>query len=172
MTCHQNLSLMPSTPLPLNYSGPECCLLRHFFGRLCSKPPYHRVFPWPLSVSFIPITLFLQNTPRNRHRIFPNFIVCFPPLLCVYYSTIFCLQPFLYSNNYALRIKRIHFDKYFTSKWFSYFILMPSTLSLKRVDRVKFLLVSMMMRLNSIIMRVTVMWIIGKIKYSLIGDRW
>ena len=90
-------------------------IIRPFFGGLFSKPPYHRAFPWPLPASFIPITFFLQNSPHKWHRIFPNFILCFPPLLCVYYSTIFCLQPFPYSNNYALSIKKIHFDKHFTS---------------------------------------------------------
>ena len=39
---------------------------------------------------------------------------------------------------------------------------MLSALSLNKVDRVNFLLVSMMMRPNYIIMRVTVMCIIGK----------
>ena len=106
--------------------------------------------PLPPSLSFF-TTLII-----TWHRIFPTLYCVFPSILCVNYFPVFCLQLFPCQKNYALRIKKIHFDKYFSSKWLSCFGLMPSVSSWKRMDRVKILLVSMIIRPIYISMSATV----------------
>ena len=39
MTCRQGLCLMPSTPLPLNHSGPECCFSSVQFSSVTQSCP-------------------------------------------------------------------------------------------------------------------------------------
>ena len=56
---------------------------------------------------------------------------------CVYIILLYFVYSCFLLKDYALRIKKIHLDKYFSSKWLSCFVLMPSAPSLKRVDRVK-----------------------------------
>ena len=52
-----------SVPVTLGLSAAQSH--GHVFGSLCSRPPYHRAFPWPLLASFIPIILFLHNTHHD-----------------------------------------------------------------------------------------------------------
>ena len=66
----------------------------------------------------------------------------------------------LLKKKYTLRIRKIYLDKYLSGKRFSYFVLMPSEPSLKRVYRVKFLLVATKVRPVYIIMNITVIYII------------
>ena len=97
MTCPQAFSVSSPPPCPSTLSAAATLVLaatqtfRHFFGSICSKPPYHRAFPWLLPASFIPSVSLFTTLIITWHRIFPNFIVCSPPLLCVYYFIIFCL---------------------------------------------------------------------------------
>ena len=48
-------------------------------------------FPDPCQPPLSPSVSLFTTLIITWHRIFPNFIVCSPPLLCVYYFTIFCL---------------------------------------------------------------------------------
>ena len=161
MTCPQALSVSsrphpcPST-LSATLALAAAQTFRQFFGRNWSKPPITEHFsdachpPLPPSLSFF-TTLII-----TWHRIFPTLYCVFPSILCVNYFPVFCLQLFPCQKNYALRIKKIHFDKYFSSKWLSCFGLMPSVSSWKRMDRVKILLVSMIIRPIYISMSATV----------------
>ena len=62
------LPLPPLHPLSSSHPGLGCCSNTPgtFFCSLCSTPPYHRGFHWPVyrrsTASFTPITLYLQDT--------------------------------------------------------------------------------------------------------------
>ena len=168
MTCPHGCSVSsPPLPFPSTFSASGTLvlaaaqILRHIFGRLCSKPPYHGAFPWLLPATYIPITFFLHNTQKPGIG-FSLTLLCISLLYSVYIILLYIVYSYFLTQkkSYALIIKKIYLDKYLPSKWLSYFVLMTSAPSLKRMDRVKLLLVSMMVRPVYIIMNVTVIYII------------
>ena len=107
MTCPQALSIsFPPLPVP-QPSQPQplwsWLLLKHsdtFLEAYAQNLLITKHSPDPCQPPLSPsVSLFTtpsqhlsqHNTFITWHRIFPNFIVCSPPLLCVYYFTIFCL---------------------------------------------------------------------------------
>ena len=108
-----------------------------------------------------PISLSLSFFTTLKSLDFPQLCCVFPSFpVCILFYYILFRAVSLLKKKYAFRIRKIYLNKYLSSKWLSYFILMPSKPSLKRVDRVKFLLVAMMVRPVYIITNITVIYII------------
>ena len=102
------LCVISSTPLPFNllslrHSGPGCCSnTQAHFRKALLKTSLSRSISLTLASHLYPYHVLSSQHSKTWHRIFPNFIVYFPPLFCVYYFTIYCLQLFPYSKKKAM----------------------------------------------------------------------
>ena len=159
--CHISSTTLPLNPLSLSHSGPGCCSnTQAHFSKALLKTCLSQSISLTLASHLYPYHFLSSQHSETWHRIFPNFTMfpSFPACILFYYILFRAVS--LLKKKYALRIRKIYLNKYLSSKWLSYFILMPSEPSLKRVDRVKFLLVAMIVRPIYIIMNITVIYII------------
>ena len=110
----------PSNALNSSHPGPVSCSITPgmFFGASPQGLLITEHFPGPRYTPLSPSVSFSRTLITTWHKIFPcDNALPLAPLLCAslleeYYFTFF-LQLFLYTKNYALRTKRIYFDKIF-----------------------------------------------------------